>query len=251
MEKEEKQSYFLYGMHPVMEALNVGKKIEKVIFRQGMEGTQFRTLLAQLEEAGVPFQFVPAEKMARLERGKRSQGVIAYLAQIDYTPFEEALERALERESAPIFIMLDGVSDVRNLGAIARGAECAGVSAVIVPAKGGAAINGEAIKASAGALLRIETCKTQNLRIPIYILKERGFQIVAATEKCDSLIYDIDFTKPTAIIMGSEGKGVSDSLLALCDEKAKIPMRGDIESLNVSVAASIVMFEAVRQRIGL
>ena len=138
---------------------------------------------------------------------------------------------------------------MRNLGAVARSAECAGAGGIILPAKGGAAINADGVKASAGALLRIGVSKCKNLRIPIYYLKERGFQIVAATEKADGLIYEVDMKKPTAFVMGSEGKGISDSVLALCDVMARIPMRGDIGSLNVSVAASLMLFEAVRQRL--
>lgn len=246
---EEKKSYYLYGMHPVTEAVLSGKSIEKVVFKQGLEGPQFRNLMALLKEKDVPCQFVPAERLNKIDKGGRSQGVVAYMAQIDYTPFEEAVENAFRKSDAPVFVMLDGVSDVRNLGAIARTAECAGVSAIILPAKGGAAINAEAIKVSAGALLRIDTCKTQNLRIPIYYLKERGFQVVAATEKTDSLIYEADFKQPTVIVMGSEGKGISDSVMKLCDTKVKIPMHGEIESLNVSVATSIILFEVVRQRL--
>ena len=246
---EEKKSYYLYGMHPVTEAVLSGKSIEKVVFKQGLEGPQFRNLMALLKEKDVPCQFVPAERLNKIDKGGRSQGVVAYMAQIDYTPFEEAVENAFRKSDAPVFVMLDGVSDVRNLGAIARTAECAGVSAIILPAKGGAAINAEAIKVSAGALLRIDTCKTQNLRIPIYYLKERGFQVVAATEKTDSLIYEADFKQPTVIVLGSEGKGISDSVMKLCDAKVKIPMHGEIESLNVSVATSIILFEVVRQRL--
>lgn len=246
---EEKKSYYLYGMHPVTEAVLSGKSIEKVVFKQGLEGPQFRNLMALLKEKDVPCQFVPAERLNKIDKGGRSQGVVAYMAQIDYTHFEEAVENAFRKSDAPVFVMLDGVSDVRNLGAIARTAECAGVSAIILPAKGGAAINAEAIKVSAGALLRIDTCKTQNLRIPIYYLKERGFQVVAATEKTDSLIYEADFKQPTVIVMGSEGKGISDSVMKLCDAKVKIPMHGEIESLNVSVATSIILFEVVRQRL--
>ena len=144
---------------------------------------------------------------------------------------------------------MDGVSDVRNLGAIARSLECAGGHGIIVPAKGGAAINADAVKASAGALMRIDTCKVPNLRVAAYYLQQSGFKLIAATEKTDNLIYDVDMTGPCAIIMGSEGKGISQIMLDLADEKAAIPMAGEITSLNVSVASSILMYEAVRQRI--
>ena len=223
MENTEKKDtgYHLYGMHPVLEAVLSGRQIEKVLLRQGLEGQQFG----------------------------RNQGVVAYLPQIDYIPLEEMVEMAFQKAPAPIFVLLDGVSDVRNLGAVARTAECAGAGGIILPAKGGAAINADGVKASAGALLRIGVSKCKNLRIPIYYLKERGFQIVAATEKADGLIYEVDMKKPTAFVMGSEGKGISSSVLALCDVQARIPMHGDIGSLNVSVAASLMLFEAVRQRL--
>ena len=251
MENSEKKdtSYHLYGMHPVLEAVLSGRQIEKVLLRQGLEGQQFRQLLTELDSRGIPFQFVPAERLARFRTG-RNQGVVAYLPQIDYIPLEEMVERALQKDQAPIFVLLDGVSDVRNLGAVARSAECAGASGLILPAKGGAAINADGVKASAGALLRIGVSKCKNLRIPLYYLKERGFQVIAATEKAERLIYEVDMKKPMAIFMVSEGKGVSNSVLALCDRQARIPMRGDISSLNVSVATSIVLFEAVRQRLG-
>ncbi|HIZ88016.1 MAG TPA: 23S rRNA (guanosine(2251)-2'-O)-methyltransferase RlmB [Candidatus Coprenecus pullistercoris] len=249
MENTQKKDtgYHLYGMHPVLEAVLSGRQIEKVLLKQGLEGQQFRQLLTELERRGIPFQFVPAERLARF-RGGKNQGVVAYLPQIDYMPLEEMVERAFQKDPAPIFVLLDGVSDVRNLGAVARSAECAGAGGIILPAKGGAAINADGVKASAGALLRIGVSKCKNLRIPIYYLKERGFQIIAATEKTDGLIYDVDMKKPTAFVMGSESKGISDSVLTLCDVRARIPMRGDIGSLNVSVAASLMLFEAVRQR---
>jgi len=238
---------YLFGMHPVTEAVNAGKKFEKVLFRQGLDNPQFRQLMELLKEKDIPYQFVPGEKLNYLVKGTH-QGVVAYISQIDYVPFEEAVEKALAKSSAPLFLMLDGVSDVRNFGAIARSAECAGVDAIILPAKGGAAINADAIKTSAGALMRISTCKVTNLRIPIYYFLEAGFQVIAATEKAESLMYDIDFKKPTAIILGSEEKGISDSILSLCTSMAKIPLLGEIGSLNVSVAASVVLYEAVRQR---
>lgn len=234
-------------MHPVTEAVTSGRKFEKIYFKQGLEGTQFRQLLELVQQKEIPYQFVPTEKMNYLVRGSH-QGVIAYISQIDYIPFEEAVENALAKRSNPIFLMLDGVSDVRNFGAIARSAECAGIDGLILPAKGGAAINADAVKTSAGALLRIPTSKVTNLRIPIYYMKEVGFQIIAATEKASGFLYDVDFTKPTVIVMGSEERGISDSILSLCDAQAKIPMMGEIGSLNVSVAAAVVMYEAVRQR---
>ena len=238
---------YLFGIHPVMEAIRAGKKFDKILLKQGMEGSQYGELLGLIKQNGIQYQFVPLERLNRAVRGAH-QGVVAYISKIDYVPYEELVDTALATSQSPMIVILDGVSDVRNLGAIARTAECAGAGGIILPAKGGAAINADGVKASAGALLRIGVAKCKNLRIPVYYLKEKGFQIVAATEKADGLIYSVDMKKPTAFVMGSEGKGISSSVLALCDVQARIPMRGDIGSLNVSVAASVMLFEAVRQR---
>ncbi|MCI7515384.1 MAG: 23S rRNA (guanosine(2251)-2'-O)-methyltransferase RlmB [Bacteroidales bacterium] len=245
---EEKNMQYLFGMHPVLEAVKSGRKFDKVLLKQGLEGVQFRELMDLLTANEIPFQFVPAEKLNRTTRGAH-QGVIAYISQIDYVDIEQLVNNALSRTLSPLIVILDGVSDVRNLGAIARSLECAGGNGIIVPAKGGAAINADAVKASAGALLRMDTCKVSNLRVAAYYLKQSGFRLVAATEKVDRLIYDVDLTGPCAIIMGSEGKGISQSMLDLADEKAAIPMAGEISSLNVSVASGILMYEAVRQRL--
>ncbi|PKP38653.1 MAG: 23S rRNA (guanosine(2251)-2'-O)-methyltransferase RlmB [Bacteroidetes bacterium HGW-Bacteroidetes-14] len=243
----ENKNEYLFGMHPVTEAVESNKKIEKVLFRQGLDGLQFHKLLKLLQDKGIPVQFVPEERLNRVTRG-RHQGVIAQISPVEYVSVESITEAALASGPAPIILLLDGVSDVRNFGATARSAECGGVSGIILPAKGGAAVNADAIKASAGALLRVPTAKVPNLKTALYYLLESGFQIVAATEKAEKTIYQVDFNKPTAIIMGSEEKGISDSLLSLSTEQARIPLGGKIGSLNVSVAASVIIFEAVRQK---
>ena len=243
----EQTTHYIYGMRAVTEAVRSGRKFEKVLLKQGMEGTQYRELLELLMQNDIPFQFVPFQKLNSLVKGAH-QGVVAYISQIDYVPFEEMIELAMSRKEAPLFVLLDGVSDVRNFGAIARTAECAGVDGLILPAKGGAAINADAVKTSAGALLRVPTAKVTNLKLPLYYLLESGFQVVAATEKAETSLYDIKFRKPTAIVMGSEQKGISPAVLDLCTAEARIPMMGEIGSLNVSVAAAIVLYEAVRQR---
>ena len=244
---EEKKMQYLFGMHPVIEALKAGKKIDKVLLKQGLEGPQFRELSALLLEQGIPYQYVPVEKLNRAVRGAH-QGVIAYISQIDYVDIETLVNNALALSDNPLLVILDGVSDVRNLGAIARTLECAGGQGIIVPAKGGAAINADAVKASAGALMRIDTCKVPNLRLAAYYLQQSGFRIVAATEKVDRLMYEARLTGPLAIVMGSEGDGISKSMLELADDKVAIPMAGEISSLNVSVATSVILYEAVRQR---
>ncbi len=245
---EESKTQYLFGMHPVMEAVKSGKKLEKVLFKQGLEGPQFRELMELLKIREIPFQFVPVEKLNRSVRGAH-QGVLAYMSQIDYVDLEQLVNDALGMSENPVLMILDGVSDVRNLGAIARSLECAGGHGIIVPAKGGAAINAEAIKSSAGALMRIDACKVPNLRVAAYYLKQSGFRLIAATEKVDRKIYDVDMTGPCAIIMGSEGKGISKAMLDLADDKAAIPMAGEISSLNVAAASTVMLYEAVRQRL--
>lgn len=244
---EEKLQY-LFGMHPVIEALRSGKKFDKILLKTGLEGPQFRELMELVNAAEIPYQWVPVEKLNRTTKGAH-QGVIAFVAQIEYVDIEQLINNALGRTRTPLIMILDGVSDVRNLGAIARSLEVAGGQGIIVPAKGGAAINAEAVKASAGALMRIDTCKVSNLRLAIFALQQAGFKVVAASEKSEKFMYDVDMTGPLAIVMGSEGTGISKGILPLCDEMAKVPQSGEIGSLNVSVASAIMAFEAVRQRI--
>ncbi len=230
-----------------MEAVKAGKKFDKVLLKQGMEGPLYRELTALLARNSIPVQYVPVERLNRIVKGAH-QGVVAYISCIDYVPYETLIDTSLATSEAPVIVILDGVSDVRNLGAIARTLECAGGSGIIVPAKGGAALNAEAIKASAGALMRLSVAKVPNLRLAAYYLKQSGFRLISLTEKADRLIYDADMTGPCAFVMGSEGKGISQSMLELSDDKVSIPMSGSISSLNVSVATSVVLYEAVRQR---
>ena len=245
---EENKTQMLYGIHPVMEAIRAGRTFDKVLLKQGMEGEQFRQLYALIGEKKINCLFVPVERLNRAVRGAH-QGVVAYVSQIELVGLEEMVEKAFGKTANPLLVILDGVSDVRNLGAVSRTLECVGGNGIIVPAKGGAAINAEAVKASAGALTRIDACRVPNLRYAAYYLKQAGFRIVAASEKVDKLIYDADLKGPVAIVMGSEGKGISSAMLELADEKVAIPMSGNIGSLNVSIAAAVVMYEAVRQRL--
>ena len=239
---------YLFGMHPVFEAIQAGKKIDKVLVKKGLDGAQFYELITLMQDNNIPFQFVPVERLNRVTKGKH-QGVIALMSSIDYISLEDAIEGALKRSPNPLILMLDGVSDVRNFGAIARTAECAGVSCIILPAKGGASITPDSIKTSAGALVRIPVCRVPNLKTAAFYLLQSDFQLVAATEKATGDIYSADFTRATAIVMGSEDKGISDGIRALATQEVKIPMMGAIGSLNVSVAGAIVLHEAVRQRV--
>jgi 23S rRNA (guanosine2251-2'-O)-methyltransferase len=238
----------IFGMRAVIEALEAGKDIEKILIQKGLSNELYNQLRQTLKGQTVPIQFVPPEKLKRLT-DKNHQGVIAYLTEINYYNTEELLATVFEKGNIPLVLILDRVTDVRNFGAIARGAECAGVDFIIIPSRGAAQINGDAIKTSAGALHRLKVCREDNLKTTIEFLKESGLQIVSCHEKTEKLIYEADFKKPTAIIVGSEENGISNEYIKRSDEQVKIPMVGKIASLNVSVASGIVLFEAVKQRL--
>ena len=235
-------------MHPVLEAIEAGKQIDKVFLKTGSDGELYRQLFDKITENQIPFQFVPVEKLNKITMANH-QGVIAVIPQVDYVEFETVMERTAKRtDRVPLMIMLDGVTDVRNFGAIVRTAECAGASAVLMPAKGCAAINADAIKTSAGALLRVDICRVATLKKAVAELQEAGYTVIAATEKAEEEIYSADMTGPTVIVVGSEATGISEGVLELCNKSVKIPMAGAIGSLNVSVASAVVMYEALRQR---
>jgi 23S rRNA (guanosine2251-2'-O)-methyltransferase len=245
MEKEN----FIYGLHPVTEAIKSGKEIDRVLFKKGMQGVFSAELLQLVRQFDIPFQFVPQEKLDRITR-KNHQGVIALVTEISYQTLENLVQMVFEEGKNPFFLILDGITDVRNFGAICRSAECAGVHGIIIPRQGSAQINEEAVRTSAGALLRIPVCRERSLKNTAVFLKESGIKLIAATEKAADDFFKGDYSAPLAIIMGSEETGISPELLRICDKMVKIPMQGEISSLNVSVAAGILMFEVVRQRIG-
>ncbi|MDP7566864.1 MAG: 23S rRNA (guanosine(2251)-2'-O)-methyltransferase RlmB, partial [Flavobacteriales bacterium] len=195
----------------------------------------------------INYKHVPLEKINRLTR-KNHQGVFAFISPIDFHNIEDVVPSLYEQGKNPLILVLDRITDVRNFGAIARTAECAGVDAIIIPEQNAAAINADAIKTSAGALHKITVCRTWNLKLAIQFMKESGIQLVGCTEKTQDMMYKPDYTTPTAIIMGSEEDGVSPEFLKMCDARAKIPMAGKIASLNVSVATGVILYEAIRQR---
>jgi 23S rRNA (guanosine2251-2'-O)-methyltransferase len=238
----------IFGTRAVIEALNAGKDIEKIVLQKGLSNELYNQLRQALKGQTVPLQFVPPEKLKRLT-DKNHQGVIAYLTEITYYETEDLLSSVFESGKVPLVLILDRITDVRNFGAISRSAECAGVDFIIIPSRGAAQINGDAIKTSAGALHRLKVCREDNLKTTLEYLKESGLQIIACHEKTENLIYDADFTKPIAIIMGSEENGISSEYLKRSDMQVKIPMPGSIASLNVSVATGIILFEAVKQRL--
>ena len=236
----------IFGIRPVAEAIEAGKQIEKLYIRKGAEGQLMSELRDLCFRHKVRVQEVPVEKLNRLTRGNH-QGVVAQISAIEYVGLADILERVPEDET-PLVVIFDGVTDVRNFGAI-RSAECAGAHGLITPLKNSAPVNAEAIRSSAGALTAIPVCRVGSIRNTVKLLQTEGFQIVAATEKSRKLLYDADFRKPTALVMGAEDTGISKEVLKLCDEQLAIPLIGHIESLNVSAAAAVMLFEAVRQRI--
>ena len=232
------KSEMIFGVRAVIEAIQAGKEIDKILVKKDIQSDLSKELFAALKGLMIPVQRVPVERINRITR-KNHQGVIAFISSVTYQKTEDLV---------PFLFEQDGVTDVRNFGAIARTCECAAVDAVIIPVRGSASVNADAVKTSAGALHTLPVCREQNLRSTLQYLKDSGFRIVAATEKGDYDYTKADYTGPLCIIMGAEDTGVSYENLALCDEWVKIPMLGTIESLNVSVAAGILVYEAVKQR---
>ncbi|MDY4789715.1 MAG: 23S rRNA (guanosine(2251)-2'-O)-methyltransferase RlmB [Bacteroidales bacterium] len=242
-----KESQLIYGIRPVVEALRSGKEIEKIFLQSTLQGSLLQELKEEIAKRKTVVQYVPVEKLNRLTRNNH-QGVVAVISLIEYYNFEEIVTQIIEKGKMPFLLMLDRVTDVRNLGAIARSAECAGVDAIIVPQYSSAQINEDAIKTSSGALLRIPICRELNLKTTINIAKQMGVNVYCATEKGGELYTQVPMKESLMIIMGSEDTGVSTEIIKLCDKRIKIPIKANIESLNVSVAAGILMYEVVRQR---
>ncbi len=237
----------VFGIRAVIEAIKSGKDIEAIYVQRGLSNNLFLELKALLKEQELSYQQVPVEKLNRITT-KNHQGVIGIISPVTYQKIENIIPEIYERGETPLLLILDGITDVRNLGASARTAECAGVHALIIPAKGSAQINPDAIKTSAGALYKIPVCRHESLLKTAKFLQESGLQLVACTEKTSDFLYKPDYTVPTAIIMGSEEDGISTELIRIAEHLAKIPMYGEISSLNVSVSAGIILYEAVRQR---
>lgn len=244
MEKQQ----LIYGLRPVIEAIESGAQVERVMLQNGLGGPLAGELKSRICEHSVPFQYVPVEKLNRLAPGNH-QGVVATIAAIAYTDFVTVVEQLLEQERNPLILMLDHITDVRNMGAIARTAECAGFDAIVVPDRGSAALNTDAIKTSSGALLRLPICREANFKTTLNLAKQYGIQIVAATEKGAVHYREADFRQPTLLILGNEEHGIGSDLLKMSDIRAKIPILGQVQSLNVSVAAGIIMYEALEQRL--
>jgi 23S rRNA (guanosine2251-2'-O)-methyltransferase len=247
-EQKKAEESLIFGLRPIIESINAGKEIDKLLIQSGLKGELVSQLMSLLKQYNIAYQYVPVEKLNRLTL-KNHQGVVGYISTISYHKIQDILPTVFDKGKVPLLLILDRITDVRNFGAIARTAECSGVDAIIIPSRGSAQINADAIKTSTGALQKIPVCREENLKSVIDFLKECGVQIIACTEKTTDYYFQIDFTVPTAIIMGSEEDGILNEYLQKSDGKAKIPLMGEIGSLNVSVAAGIILYEAVSQRL--
>jgi 23S rRNA (guanosine2251-2'-O)-methyltransferase len=244
---QEEEKNFIFGIRAIIEAVEAGKTIDKLFIQKGLHNDLFSELWKLVRLKRINYKHVPLEKINRLTR-KNHQGVFAFISPIDFHNIEDVVPALYEEGKNPLILVLDRITDVRNFGAIARTAECAGVDTILIPEQNAAAINADAIKTSAGALHNITVCRTWNLKLSLQFLKDSGIQLVACTEKTQDNMYKPDYTPPTAIIMGSEEDGVSPEFLKMCDARAKIPMNGKIASLNVSVATGVILYEVIRRR---
>jgi len=242
-----KKETLLFGIYPVIEALKAKQIIDKAYVQKGLQSPKIDAIVADLEALNTTISYVPLEKMEKLCRSNH-QGIILISSPIEFVGLETMVEAVLESEKTPLFLILDQISDVRNFGAILRTAECTGVDGVIIQKKGGAPVSGDTVKTSAGAIFNIPICKVDHIKDAIYYLQGSGITTIAATEKTQDTIYNLELNEPMAIVMGSEGLGVSKSVLSIVDKKASLPLLGVINSLNVSVACGALLYEVVRQR---
>ena len=244
MKKELK----IYGLHAVLEAIESGESIEKIYLQKDIQSDTVSNLERLIKKNGISKSVVPIEKLERLSKKNNHQGVVATLSPITYADFNNTIETVMQQKEKPLFLLLDQLTDVRNFGAIIRTAECCGVDAIIIPKSGSAPINSETVKTSAGAVFNIPICKVDHLKDAIFYLKSSDINIIAASEKSTETVFDLDLNQPIALVMGSEGKGVSTGVLKLCDNRARLPIKGTISSLNVSVACGAILYEVLRQQ---
>jgi len=238
----------IFGIRTVIEAINAQQTIEKIFFQKGLQGSLYSELNGLIKKNNIATSFVPVEKLESLSKFQNHQGVVARISPIDFVAIEVLIEKTFEKEKTPLFLILDHITDVRNFGAIIRTAECTGVDGIIIPESGSAPVNAATIKTSAGAAFSIPICRVNHIKDALFHLQAAEVTTLAATEKTNSSIYEVDLTSPLAIIMGSEDRGINPSVLKLVDNRAKLPLLGKIESLNVSVACGVILYETIRQR---
>ncbi len=238
----------LFGIRAILEAIEAGKEIDKILVKIGLEGELAKELFDAIRDTNIPVQRVPIEKLNRVTR-KNHQGVIGYISAVTYQKLENIVPALYEEGKMPFIVVLDGLTDVRNFGAIARTCECAGVDAIVIPERGSVSVNADAVKTSAGALHHIPVCRERSVNEALRFLQASGVKLIAATEKANqSYTEATEYVGPCAVVMGSEDKGIADENLRICDTLVAIPQFGSIGSLNVSVAAGILLYEGVRQR---
>jgi 23S rRNA (guanosine2251-2'-O)-methyltransferase len=243
----QKETDCIFGLRAVIEAIRAGKQIDRLLIKQGLQGSLYHELMTEVRMHNIVYQIVPVERIELVTR-KNHQGVLAWLSVIEYQYISNLLPMIFEKGEDPLIIALDGVSDVRNFGAIVRTAECLGAHAIVIPEKGSARITADAVKTSAGALHSFPVCREKSIVRAIEFLKESGLRVFSAGEKSGKPVSEVLLTGPSVLILGSEDKGISRELIALSDQLVKIPMTGTIDSLNVSVAAGILLYEIIRQR---
>jgi 23S rRNA (guanosine2251-2'-O)-methyltransferase len=237
----------IYGLHPVIEAVKAGKSIDKLFIQQGLKGNLISELKALLQEKNIRYKIVPVEKLNRLTK-ENHQGVVGFISPIRFQNLEENLEK-IDLNNPATFILLDGITDPRNFGAIVRTAAATNVTGIIISENNSAPVNEDVIKTSAGGIFKVPVYKINHLKDAIFLLQSYGIKIVSATEKADNLVYNANLYDSFALIMGSEGKGIHPSILKMSDDKIKLPMSEHINSLNVSVACGVILYECVRQRL--
>jgi 23S rRNA (guanosine2251-2'-O)-methyltransferase len=245
--RESTSNDFIFGFRPILEAIRSDKNIDKLLIKKGLKGELYQELMELVDEYSVNYQMVPDEKLNRITL-KNHQGVVAFISPVPFHNLDEIITSVYEQGKTPFFLFLDQITDVRNFGAIVRTAECAGVHAIIVPEKGAAQIGADAIKTSSGGLYFVPVCRIKSVFSTMHTLRENGIKLFAATEKASQHYSKADFTVPATIIMGAEDKGISPEIIKIADELIQIPVVGKIESLNVSVAAGIILYEALKQR---
>ncbi len=249
----EQDNLKIFGLRAIIEAVHAGKTIEKIYLQKEVKGELVQELNQLIKEHKISFSYVPVEKLNKLSKSnaqqkQNHQGAVAKISSIGFSDLDTVLTQLKDQNTTPLLLLLDQISDVRNLGAILRTAECTGVDAVIIPTHGSAPINADAIKTSAGAAFNLKICKVNHLLDAVYQIQAFDIQLVGITEKTKQNLYDIDLKKPTAIILGSEHKGISKGVLNMVDAKGSIPLLGEIDSLNVSVACGVALYESIRQR---
>jgi len=243
----QKETDCIFGLRAVIEAIRAGKQIDRLLVKQGLQGSLYHELMTEVKARNIVYQIVPVERIELVTR-KNHQGVLAWLSVIEFQYIANLLPMIFEKGEDPLIIALDGVSDVRNFGAIVRTAECLGAHAIIIPEKGSARITADAVKTSAGALHTFPVCREKSIVRAIEYLKDSGLKVLSAAERAGTPAAELALTGPAVLILGSEEKGISRELVALSDHQIKIPMTGTIASLNVSVAAGILLYEITRQR---